>query len=533
MVGSRCVNSVGLQVEYYLSDKNLAGDKFFRKQIIENNGWVSIASLLKCNQIKSMHASKEDILSALAVSHLEIAPDFSAVRRSGNAPLPPLVSQVKETAVEYQETLPENTQSVMAQRQLTSLLSKGGFNGDHSIEQFTGRVWWMARNCEGTRTIQNLLKTCSREGNQRLVLELKGKVWESLRCPHANYVIQEAIFRMRMEPSDFQFIINELMGSQHGVWYAASHISGCRILLRLLEHCSHEQFKVIFPEILKNIRYLCKHQYGNHVIQHLLVHRSPEDRMPVALALLNERELASMARSRFGHDVLKHLLQVPGKEAEMARDLLMKILQRPLHDLSRYERAIYNHLVQETQASEGGSPTGRSPTGSSPTGSSSGASAHSVTSAASTCTGGSSSEVSDAEEFPELSAQPAWVKPRRAPCEVEKAALCETIESQPPVADIAGSSSSPQLAEEQPVNAKEQGSSCRALRVLKKKLRQIVVLKEQAAAGKELQDDQKAKISTKMHIEAKLGSLQAKHARDLGQVAPLARLDFLCGPAQI
>ena len=41
------------QIEYYLSDGNLARDKFFREQIqTDKEGWVAIAHFLNCNKVK-------------------------------------------------------------------------------------------------------------------------------------------------------------------------------------------------------------------------------------------------------------------------------------------------------------------------------------------------------------------------------------------------------------------------------------------------------------------------------------------------
>jgi La domain len=42
------------QIEYYLSDKNLAKDKFFREQIqTSKDGYIAISHFLNCNNIKS------------------------------------------------------------------------------------------------------------------------------------------------------------------------------------------------------------------------------------------------------------------------------------------------------------------------------------------------------------------------------------------------------------------------------------------------------------------------------------------------
>jgi len=48
------------QIEYYLSDANLARDKFFREQIeTDKEGWIAITHFLNCNKVKSMGISSQ------------------------------------------------------------------------------------------------------------------------------------------------------------------------------------------------------------------------------------------------------------------------------------------------------------------------------------------------------------------------------------------------------------------------------------------------------------------------------------------
>jgi len=77
------------QVEYYLSDDNLKGDKFFHERITGNSeGWLEIASILSCNKMKAMRATKEDVLEGLKGSKIEVKEDGLSIRRPGNLALP-------------------------------------------------------------------------------------------------------------------------------------------------------------------------------------------------------------------------------------------------------------------------------------------------------------------------------------------------------------------------------------------------------------------------------------------------------------
>jgi hypothetical protein len=99
------------QVEFYLSDRNLAQDEFFREEIGKDGGyavgvgvnavwwrevsgctvlcavcvarrWIPLSVLPNCNRIKAMGASVDDIKAALATSAaLELSEDGTKVKR--------------------------------------------------------------------------------------------------------------------------------------------------------------------------------------------------------------------------------------------------------------------------------------------------------------------------------------------------------------------------------------------------------------------------------------------------------------------
>jgi hypothetical protein len=50
------------QIEYYLSDKNLVKDKFFREQIqTSKDGYIDISHFLNCNNVKKEKWTIQDI----------------------------------------------------------------------------------------------------------------------------------------------------------------------------------------------------------------------------------------------------------------------------------------------------------------------------------------------------------------------------------------------------------------------------------------------------------------------------------------
>jgi len=201
----------------------------------------------------------------------------------------------------------------------------------------------------------------------------------ALECWHANFVLQKSISSMRPQAS--QFVIDEIMSRGPGSGArAAQHCFGCRVVQRLLEHCSPEQVGALVEDLLDSGPQLCTDQYGNFVVQHVLefgsddhkhrmshivatqiasipgdyhgcsvvsaalTHSLANDKVLVARSVLRHRGfLLCMARQRHGHDAVMGLLNlVSGRErTEAERQLRAGIgqLQR-----SRYGRVMTKYL---------------------------------------------------------------------------------------------------------------------------------------------------------------------------------------------
>lgn len=128
-------------------------------------------------------------------------------------------------------------------------------------------VWAMSRDSEGCREVQLALENASGDDERRLLVgDLRGHVWEALRCPHANYVLQKSI--AMLPASDLQFIIDEIMEGK--VVQAARHKYGCRIIQRVLGNCPQEQTADLISTLFDGFLSVARHAYGTHVMQQLL-----------------------------------------------------------------------------------------------------------------------------------------------------------------------------------------------------------------------------------------------------------------------
>ena len=81
-------DTIKTQIEYYMSDKNLVKDKFFREQIMTGkDGYIPITHFLNCKKVQNAGWTKEDIKKACASSS-EVEVKGDNLRRNGNKPLP-------------------------------------------------------------------------------------------------------------------------------------------------------------------------------------------------------------------------------------------------------------------------------------------------------------------------------------------------------------------------------------------------------------------------------------------------------------
>jgi len=175
-----------------------------------------------------------------------------------------------------------------------------------------------------------------------IAAEFRNHVWEVVRCPHANHVVQKCIMTMR--PHALQFVIDEIATR---VCKIAKHQYGCRILQRLLEHCRPDQMVGLVEDLLSEAVPLCKHIYGHFVMQHILEHSTEfqrqrlikvleqhvdmlgsdkhgavlvgtalaygrcEDQLTLLNAILKQNGLiVSMAQTRHGHVAVKLALSI-------------------------------------------------------------------------------------------------------------------------------------------------------------------------------------------------------------------------------
>jgi len=183
------------------------------------------------------------------------------------------------------------------------------------------------------------------------------------------------------------------MGHQE-VTKAAKHKFACRVLQRLFEYCRPTQTAAMVQILLADAVALCKHRYGNYVMQHVLEHGTEswrrefakilerklgavgtdvnggavlgkafayathEDQVSLATGLVSEPGLlVKVARTRYGHGAVKIALQLlSGSGLADAQQQLLA--EADSLRLTRYGRSVLGCLESLATCGE----AGRAPT---------------------------------------------------------------------------------------------------------------------------------------------------------------------------
>jgi hypothetical protein len=220
-------------------------------------------------------------------------------------------------------------------------------------------TWQMACLPEGSRAIQLAIREAKWDAElvEGLANVFCGHVLEAIQDKNAHFAIQT--FVEVMSPKHSRFIVDEMMRSNLGIFHLARHRHGCQVLQRVVQHCPDLSGGMI-EEILQDSVRLCKHEFGNFVVQHILKHGTRKqkhqlaeiiqkhagamckdfyavavvsaalcngsecDRAAVAEAVLEQQGLVPMAKSKHGKSAvgLWLLPKLPFEKRERAENVL-------------------------------------------------------------------------------------------------------------------------------------------------------------------------------------------------------------------
>ncbi|CAJ1400139.1 unnamed protein product [Effrenium voratum] len=138
-------------------------------------------------------------------------------------------------------------------------------------QRLQGSLLRLTKDRFGCRVMQAALQEASPEFLQAFASELKGKAVALSQHLHANFVLQKYV--ELLPASAGAFILQELTPSAGEV---AVHVYGCRVLQRLIEHCSNQpQLAVLIGSLLSKvgqIEKLLKDPFGSNVLRAIVAH---------------------------------------------------------------------------------------------------------------------------------------------------------------------------------------------------------------------------------------------------------------------
>lgn len=168
--------------------------------------------------------------------------------------------------------------------------------GDRAMEAVRSLVGTVARrscNPMGCRLVQKAIEVASNKLQAELVAELHGHVREAIESPHANYVVQKIV--EGTNPTLSAFVAKELLGQ---AIKTAKGRFGCRVILRLLEHCGdHPNTVELVNELLEQVGDLSRNSFAHHVISGVLQWGNPEQKHRVLDSLRSDPDKAAKNRN--------------------------------------------------------------------------------------------------------------------------------------------------------------------------------------------------------------------------------------------
>ncbi|XP_047316093.1 pumilio homolog 1-like [Impatiens glandulifera] len=169
-------------------------------------------------------------------------------------------------------------------------------------DELTGHVLTLSLQMYGCRVIQKAIEVVDLDQQTKLVNELDGHVMRCVRDQNGNHVVQKCIECIPQEA--IHFIISVFYDQ---VVTLSMHPYGCRVIQRVLEHCTDfKTQRIMMEEVLKSVCMLAQDQYGNYVVQHVMEHGKPEERTAIINKLTGQ--IVQMSQQKFASNVVEKCL---------------------------------------------------------------------------------------------------------------------------------------------------------------------------------------------------------------------------------
>lgn len=196
-------------------------------------------------------------------------------------------------------------------KDLIQRLENGGLSERNNIvDQLLPCLPNLSCDEHACRVVQKAVEVVGGRGRDKLVVALESYMPKLLDSAYGNHVLSKIV----------EFVPGEQLStlivslSKYGPSFVARHRYGCRIMERLIEHCSAIAVADLMEPVVTDCQALCRHQFGNFVIQRLLENGSLEQRARIIEAL--SVCVSSLATHRIASHVIQRVLDFSGEGSQ-------------------------------------------------------------------------------------------------------------------------------------------------------------------------------------------------------------------------
>ncbi|CAG0921673.1 unnamed protein product [Notodromas monacha] len=189
-----------------------------------------------------------------------------------------------------------------------------------NLQKMSNHLAEMAYSQHGSRMIQQHLQRCTPLDREAIFSEILPESEKLMTDVFGNYVIQKLLefgspdqrtvlagkvfTHLKRLPATKQFIVDAFRGQ---ATFLSMHPYGCRVIQRILEHCSSRQVRPLVTELSVDLDRLVVDPFGNYVAQHMLEHGSLDDR--TRLVAFARGKLLSLSQHKFASNVMEKCIE--------------------------------------------------------------------------------------------------------------------------------------------------------------------------------------------------------------------------------
>lgn len=173
------------------------------------------------------------------------------------------------------------------------------------VENLAASLYQILVNQHGTRALQKIIDHINSDYQTALIVNgLSGYVIDLIKDLNGNHVIQKCLNKFLTR--DCQFIYEQIA---HNIVTVSTHKHGCCVLQKCLNHIdNNQQLQLLAQPIVAHAETLIKDQFGNYVIQYLML----LNRFPVLVLVYTQiaARVPLLCTQKFLLNVVEKMLKI-------------------------------------------------------------------------------------------------------------------------------------------------------------------------------------------------------------------------------